>query len=101
MPCSIPDVGGGWVSGFHYCTYCMHCAVKMSDISVYLELIPPHNHYKLDKELDYDNDNTDIDRDLIGISKYIIKWKENLRVLLGLTERDVHRINQVEAALRQ
>ena len=63
----------------------------MSDISRYLEEIPAHNHHKLDKELDCDNE---VDRDLIEISQYIIEWEEKLRVHLKLTKEEVHRIKQ-------
>ena len=62
----------------------------MSTISRYLELIPAHNHSKLDEELDYDND---VDRDLTEIAHYFIKWEE-LQAPLELTEEDVHLINE-------
>ena len=68
----------------------------MSDISNYEEKIPTHNLWKLDKELDYDND---CDRDLIEIAKYIIKWEEDLQVTLGLTMEDVHEIKQKESTV--
>ena len=63
----------------------------MSDISRYEKQIPTHNLWKLDKELDYDND---LNRDLIEIAQYIINWEEDLQVNLGLTREDVHKIKQ-------
>ena len=63
------------------------------DIVRYLEMIPPDNQYKLDEELDWDNDT---DRDLTKIAQYITDWEANLRVPLELTETDVHKIQQEE-----
>ena len=71
----------------------------LGDINPYLERIPPHNCWKLDKELDYDNN---IDRDLIAVAHDIINWEINLKVPLGLTETDVYRIKQeTNSVLRQ
>ena len=70
-----------------------------SGIDRYLELIPIHNHWKLDEELDWDND---YDRDLTEIAKGLTNWQTNLRVPLGLTLADVRRINQTKyPALKQ
>ena len=66
--------------------------VIMSDISGYLELIPTHNHWKLDKELDWDND---YGRDLDEIAKYFSKWQQNLQVHLKLNQDDLFLINSV------
>ena len=60
---------------------------EVDDIIRYLELIPPANQYKLDKELDWDNDT---DRDLTEISQYITNWETKLIVPFGLTEADRH-----------
>ena len=71
----------------------------MGEIIHYLELIPPDNQYKLDEELDWDNDT---DRDLTEISQYITNWEDNLVVPFGLTEADMHKIKQEEnPGLRQ
>ena len=61
------------------------------DISRYLEFIPPLARWKLDKELDYDNE---FDRDLMEIAKHITSWEVRLRVQLRLTEPDVYEINE-------
>ena len=64
---------------------------KNDIISRYLELIPLRCHWKLDKELDFDNE---VDRDLVEIAQYIISWEVKLRVPLGLTEPDVLMIKE-------
>ena len=72
--------------------------VCIGDLSRYLKLIPSCNHWKLEEELDWDND---INRDLIEISKHIISWEVDLKVPLGLTLRDIYNIKQeTEPSLR-
>lgn len=63
----------------------------MSDLSEYLKRIPQHNHYKLEWELDSDNQK---DRDLIKISKSIVDWENKLSSPFGLTRTDVADINE-------
>ena len=58
----------------------------MGDIDPYLKDIPEHNRWKLNKELDFDNE---LDRDLIEIATHIHNWLVALRVPLGLTQGDV------------
>ena len=68
--------------------------VIMSDISGYLELISTHNHWKLDKELDWDND---YGRELDEIAKSFSEWQQNLQVHLKLNKDidDLYTINSV------
>ena len=65
----------------------------MTDIvSRYIKLIPFHNQWKLDKELDWDND---YDRDVAKIAKALHNWQATLKVALQLDKDDIARINSV------
>ena len=72
-------------------SWCLLMLYAIGDIDPYLEQIPQQSRWKLDKELDWDND---FDRDLTEIAQCIVNWQGTLRVHLGLTETDVDRINQ-------
>ena len=64
----------------------------MSDISSYVALIPVHNQWKLDKELDWDND---YGRDTAVIARSLIDWQAKFRVAFQFNNTDVARCNSI------
>ena len=62
--------------------------------------IKPENRWRLDQEVDYDND---ANRDLIEIAKTIPRWEVTLVSPLGITDQEVHDIksNNTDVELRR
>ena len=72
-----------------------------SEFQQYLSVLPVYVFPYLDKTLDWDNE---VDRDLIEISKHLVRWEERLVSPFRLTPADIHDIkanNQQSAELRR
>ena len=59
--------------------------------AAFFKRIPFHKRWKLDKELDFDNE---YNRDVVEIAPYLHNWQVDLKVPFELSRRDVALIKE-------